>query len=279
MVSCKKDETPAPKVSFTVSINDKTATFTNTTENATSYSWDFGDQSALSTDENPTHVYEAYGDYDVRLTATGGGGKVTHLMTISVVKVWPKITIDGDFSDWDSIPAFYSGYGDASGALTEAKVTADGSAYLYFYIKGTADIGPVLEVFVNSDNDTTTGWSPGNTGWYDRDGSDYSVEIAVEAFNDGESDVTPYSTAYVYNPAGDPGWPWDGDYTDDVVDQIAGYVNNQVEFRVPYSAFPGMSTDKISIYFLVLDNTWTDIGWLPAVYQDPLLRPSYFSFQ
>lgn len=47
-------------------------TFSNFSQNATTYSWDFGDNNT-STDESPTHTYAAGGDYTVTLTATGGG--------------------------------------------------------------------------------------------------------------------------------------------------------------------------------------------------------------
>lgn len=54
-----------------------TVDFVNETKFATSYSWDFGDGSALSTEENPTHVYETAGTYTVVLTATNEKGDST----------------------------------------------------------------------------------------------------------------------------------------------------------------------------------------------------------
>jgi hypothetical protein len=54
-----------------------TAQFSNTSLNATTYSWDFGDGSALSTDMNPTHLYAVTGTYTVCLTATGECGPNT----------------------------------------------------------------------------------------------------------------------------------------------------------------------------------------------------------
>jgi PKD repeat protein len=36
---------------------------------ADSYNWDFGDNSSISTDQNPTHTYDKSGNYTIRLTA------------------------------------------------------------------------------------------------------------------------------------------------------------------------------------------------------------------
>ncbi len=61
---------------FTFAVDEKTAgkvTFTNTSEGATSYAWDFGDGNT-STDENPAHTYAKNDTYTVKLTATNAGG-------------------------------------------------------------------------------------------------------------------------------------------------------------------------------------------------------------
>ncbi|MEI8080682.1 MAG: PKD domain-containing protein [Actinomycetes bacterium] len=49
-------------------------TFTNATTGADSYQWNFGDGSPVNSDVNPTHVYTAFGIYDVTLTATNKWG-------------------------------------------------------------------------------------------------------------------------------------------------------------------------------------------------------------
>lgn len=54
-----------------------TVEFVNNTKFGVSYSWDFGDGSAVSTDENPTHTYETAGSYTVVLTATNEKGDST----------------------------------------------------------------------------------------------------------------------------------------------------------------------------------------------------------
>jgi len=48
-------------------------TFTNFSQNAESVSWDFGDGSAVSTEQNPVHTFPAAGTYTVKLTVTGKG--------------------------------------------------------------------------------------------------------------------------------------------------------------------------------------------------------------
>jgi PKD repeat protein len=69
--------------SFASSTNALNAIFTNTSTNATSYVWNFGDGN-MSTNENPTHNYAADGTYTVTLTATNACGSVTSTTTITV---------------------------------------------------------------------------------------------------------------------------------------------------------------------------------------------------
>ncbi len=45
--------------------------------NPTSWSWDFGDDTELATEQNPTHVYESEGTYTVSLTVSNGAGQDT----------------------------------------------------------------------------------------------------------------------------------------------------------------------------------------------------------
>jgi PKD repeat protein len=61
---------PIVSASFTSSLSLLTATFTNTSLGATSYLWDFGDNTT-STQTNPVHTYSTPGYYSVTLTAYG----------------------------------------------------------------------------------------------------------------------------------------------------------------------------------------------------------------
>ena len=68
----KKGFTEPPVAAFLPAVNPndyKEVTFSNTSERAESYLWDFGD-GTTSDKENPTHGYENPGTYTVTLTAT-----------------------------------------------------------------------------------------------------------------------------------------------------------------------------------------------------------------
>lgn len=62
--------------------------FRNLSENAESYSWDFGDQT-ISTEMNPSHIYNIAGNYIVRLTVINYSGQSTFNRLITV---YPKPT-------------------------------------------------------------------------------------------------------------------------------------------------------------------------------------------
>ncbi len=73
-----------PMAGFTSSVNDALVDFTNTSTEATSYSWDFGD-SNTSTEESPSHTYDMDGTYTVILTATNACGSVMTEEEITIV--------------------------------------------------------------------------------------------------------------------------------------------------------------------------------------------------
>ncbi|MDA0244655.1 MAG: M14 family zinc carboxypeptidase [Chloroflexi bacterium] len=62
----------------------ETAVFTNTSTNAVTYTWDFGDGSPLSTVPSPTHTYTTTGVFTVTLTAHNGSVSHTtsHPLTV-----------------------------------------------------------------------------------------------------------------------------------------------------------------------------------------------------
>jgi len=82
-----------PVVAFTVNDNNNcqapfTVQFTDQTPGATAWLWNFGD-GTTSTQQNPSHTYNALGDYDVTLTATTGTGCTNTLVKPAYINIRP----------------------------------------------------------------------------------------------------------------------------------------------------------------------------------------------
>lgn len=113
---------PAPMV---VSFTDLTSY-----DRATSWDWDFGDGTAHSTAQHPTHVYTAEGTYTVTLIATNSAGSSTKTKVgyITVVKYAPQAeftvsAVSGrapltvaftDLSDYDRPTSWLWDFGDGN---------------------------------------------------------------------------------------------------------------------------------------------------------------------
>lgn len=95
---------PYPNPDFTVNSTvgciGEIFEFTNqSTGNAVSYLWNFGD-GATSTDENPTHAYAAEGDYSVTLTAFNENGCDSSFTEINLINV------EQPTADFSAFPTF-----------------------------------------------------------------------------------------------------------------------------------------------------------------------------
>jgi PKD repeat protein len=73
--------------------------FTNNSVDATSFEWDFGDSTPISTQPNPTHTYELPGDYIVKLTAINDNGTDLETKTLLVKTVTFIMTFAGVNND------------------------------------------------------------------------------------------------------------------------------------------------------------------------------------
>jgi trimeric autotransporter adhesin len=120
---------PQADAGFTVddqtqTISDPTFQFLNTSQNATSYSWEFGDGQGSSA-TNPSHTYEnEAGSYTIVLVANNDGGCVdTARLTVQVedeliFHVPNAFTPDGDEYNNTFQPVFHSGYDPFSFTMT-----------------------------------------------------------------------------------------------------------------------------------------------------------------
>jgi len=95
-ISCKKKSTtPELIVSFTYKLDAtdfKKVVFTNYSQNASSYSWNFGDNTAAVTETSPTHSFAAEGTYTVTLTAKSSSGS-SESFHVSVVIANPDVEL------------------------------------------------------------------------------------------------------------------------------------------------------------------------------------------
>jgi PKD repeat protein len=77
---------PVPIAGFTNSLNNLTATFTNTSINGTNYYWDFGDGQTDNI-ENPIHTYAFGNTYTVTLIVNNICGSDTTEIPITIVGI------------------------------------------------------------------------------------------------------------------------------------------------------------------------------------------------
>tara|TARA_B110000046_G_scaffold60906_1_gene68483 strand:+ start:14637 stop:16241 length:1605 start_codon:yes stop_codon:yes gene_type:complete len=100
-----------PNPDFTFEVTDLTVTFTNTSTDAASYVWDFGDGVGTSTEENPTYTYTEQNIYPVKLTATNSDGSLEYTKNVTFA---PNLIVNGGFDDnsaWSIIQHNGSGNG------------------------------------------------------------------------------------------------------------------------------------------------------------------------
>ncbi|MFV0291483.1 MAG: PKD domain-containing protein [Mangrovibacterium sp.] len=166
--ACGNDggETPEvlPVADFTFVVEEGTGkvSFTNSSTNATSYEWEFGDtENSVSSAENPTFTYLASGDYSVTLTAIGENNKLnskTQTVTVEIIvpKVEINIAIDDNYDEWATIPSRTDATFE-KGLLTDIKIAATDKA-IYVYMEGDASLFQQrINFFIDLDNNETTG--------------------------------------------------------------------------------------------------------------------------
>ncbi|WP_167618000.1 PKD domain-containing protein [Maribellus sediminis] len=107
----------------TLQVGD-TLYFSNCSENAIDYTWDFGDETT-STEAGPYHIYDAPGTYDVTLTAVNGG--ISNILT-------KQISIDADLA----FIVNYGSYNSASSTISAFDKYADEVTNNYYeYVNNT----------------------------------------------------------------------------------------------------------------------------------------------
>jgi PKD repeat protein len=113
----------APVASFTYQQTGYTFTFANTSQNAVSAFWTFGDGNS-SSQMNPIHTYQNPANYPVRLIVANACGSDTVLVSISAFGVGTDVTLSAELTAevWpnpasDVLNVLWTGVFDESAAL------------------------------------------------------------------------------------------------------------------------------------------------------------------
>lgn len=141
------------EASFTVATSELTATFTSTSLNADTFTWDFGDGN-MSSEENPIHTYAAAGTYNVTLTASGFGETSETTMEVTVSET--PLLLPLDFESLE--PGFTTFGGNAYAYIDNPDVSAgNGSARVMEVIHGNEPwAGQFVDLDENLDFATST---------------------------------------------------------------------------------------------------------------------------
>lgn len=162
--SCKKDSdsSPQPFVFYSVLVDGATVTFTNKSEDAVSYEWDFGDGTS-STEESPVHTYPGKGKYVPTLYATSANGVKGEASTVLQIAKTSSVKLDDNtLSDWDTVTHNVVVAGPHSGNFIKAKYDYDGNyVYVYFEQHTTHAAGNIYDLYIDADQDITTGYLTG----------------------------------------------------------------------------------------------------------------------
>jgi len=157
---CKKDETnPAADIFYTVSIEDRTVTFSNETTGAVSYKWDFGD-GETSTEESPVHTYPGKGKYVPTLYATDKDGHTSEGSTVVyIAKTSPVKLNDNTFADWDNVTDYVITPAAGETYFKKLKIDYDASyVYMYIEVASKESNADIYDFYLDTDNDAGTGF-------------------------------------------------------------------------------------------------------------------------
>jgi PKD repeat protein len=160
----------------------KPTEFTNssTVSNGTpTYTWDFGDSSATSSDKEPSHTYPRAGFYSVTLTVAAGNCSSSLVSTV-IVNAGPSITFSATFSGrkvtfHPSVTSYTSYFWDFGDSATSTDVSP---SHLY----ATAGGGHNVKVTVVDANGCTSTYGTTITAIAAQNQNHYEVKVYPNPF-------------------------------------------------------------------------------------------------
>lgn len=232
--------------------------FTDFSENAKEYMWDFGDGSEGSTKSNPVHVYTDKGEYLVSLAVANETGTSTFIDTVYVSG--PNIKIDGDFTDWDYVPYTHTNAENEGGNLLAVKTFAS-PGHINFYFEGKPAMSlAIIDLYIDADNNPETGFKA--WAYPVGSGADYLLE---GTFDNANPDASAGSMFRHTGP--DNGWGWEEIHTFSEVLKFSKITSsdgkNIIEFSLKRDAL-GTHKNFINFSLAEMDTGWTQVGDLPV---------------
>ncbi len=91
--ACKKEENASPMAVACFEISSEEAnmgdeiSFTNCSQNAVIFTWDFGDGSEIVSDDSPTHTYKTAGEYIVQMVSANASNSDTVSQTVTINQI------------------------------------------------------------------------------------------------------------------------------------------------------------------------------------------------
>jgi len=257
-LSCQKDDQGSgTKAVFSYIADGYLVNFTDFSQNAVEYNWDFGDQSEPSTKSNPVHVYKSKGEFLVSLTVKNGEQTSTFIDTVLITG--PNIKIDGNFTDWEYVEYSHTNPENEGGTLLAIKTFAS-AGYLNFYLEGTSDFNlAVIDLYLDSDNNPATGF---NTWMYPAgSGAEFLMEGNLNSASPAES------TGSVFQHAGAPtDWAWNeiASFTEAIKfsKMVTAGGKKAIEFSIKRDLL-GTMKNQVNFAILEMNSGWTEVGRLP----------------
>ncbi len=257
--ACSEEEdAPAviPSAGFTYSHNGLEVTFSNTSTDAVSQIWDFGDNTGSSVEASPTYTYAAAGSYDVVLTVTSSSGDVdseTMSVTIAESAVIPvagfsysadNLTVTFTNSSTDAVSYSWD-FGDQSAASTDENPVytyAEAGSYTVILtaISSTSDSETeTMDVTVEAAGIDPALFTNGNGNYFDVFSGEAGSQNVGDWIQDTFSGIKPTYTAGVANPdASDTSHPLVGKYERIRTEENTATDGKYVRIYVKPSAIP-----------------------------------------
>ena len=258
-VSCEKEKGGSgTKAVFSYIADGIKVNFTNFSTGSTEYVWDFGDQSPLSVQSNPVHIFTQKGKFLVSLTAKNGADSSVFIDTVLISG--PNIKIDGDFTDWAYVEYTHINEPGTGGTLQAVKTFAS-AGYLNFYVEGNADFNfAVIDLYLDTDNNAETGLK----SWMYpvASGADFLCEGNV---NQAEPAASSGDVFAHVGPGND--WSWNG------ISPFAGVLafskmvtkdgKKIIEFSIKRDGL-GKMNKQVNFAIVESNSGWTEVGAIPA---------------